>query len=106
MRPGSFITFFCFIVLSASARAAEQGRSFSLLCHLSFVSVLHHAGEVEYWLIRLLNEQRAVLEPILDYRLNASYANMNFNVPFVWKSAGKILAVIGIVVLVLWLVMR
>ena len=53
-----------------------------------------------------LSEQRAVLEPILDYRLNASYANMNFNVPFVWKSAGKILAVIGIVVLVLWLVMR
>ena len=38
-----------------------------------------------------LPEQRKVLDPILDYRLNASYANMSFNVPFTWKTAGKIL---------------
>lgn len=53
-----------------------------------------------------LAEQREVLDPILDYRLNASYANMSFNVPFVWKAAGKILLVIGLVILILYLILR
>ena len=53
-----------------------------------------------------LPKQRTVLEPILDYRLNASYANMNFNVPFVWKTAGKIAGVLLLAALVLWLILR
>ena len=36
-----------------------------------------------------LPKQRAVLEPILDYRLNASYANMDFNVPLFLESDSK-----------------
>ena len=39
-------------------------------------------------------EERKILDPILDYRLNASYAEMKFNVPFVWKTAGKILLIL------------
>ena len=53
-----------------------------------------------------LPEQRAVLDPILDYRLNASYANMNFNVPFVWKSAGKVLLILLLIALVLFLILK
>ena len=53
-----------------------------------------------------LAEQRKVLDPILDYRLNASYANMNFNVPFVWKSAGKILLAAGMIGLILYMILR
>jgi para-nitrobenzyl esterase len=48
-------------------------------------------------------EVRETLDPILDYRLNASYAEMKFNVPFVWKSAVKILMILlliaGLIVL-------
>ena len=50
--------------------------------------------------------ERVILDPILDYRLNASYASMNFNVPFVWKSAGKILLVLGLTALVLYMILR
>ena len=53
-----------------------------------------------------LSEQRTILDPILDYRLNASYADMNFNVPFVWKSAGKILLFTALAALVLYLLLR
>ena len=53
-----------------------------------------------------LSEQRTVLDPILDYRLNASYANMDFNVPFVWKAAGKIIVSILTAAFVLWLILR
>ena len=53
-----------------------------------------------------LSKQRTVLDPILDYRLNASYANMDFNVPFVWKAAGKVVAALLTIALVLWLILR
>ena len=53
-----------------------------------------------------LPEQRTVLDPILDYRLNASYANMNFNVPFVWKSAGKVLLILLLIAVVLFLILK
>ena len=53
-----------------------------------------------------LPEQRKVLDPILDYRLNASYADMNFNVPFVWKSAGKILLLLAAIAVILYLILR
>ena len=53
-----------------------------------------------------LSAQRTVLDPVLDYRLNASYANMSFNVPFFWKSAGKILGLLGIIAAVLYLILR
>ena len=53
-----------------------------------------------------LHEQRKVLDPILDYRLNASYASMSYNVPFVWKAAGKILLFILLVVLILFLLQK
>ena len=43
-------------------------------------------------------EARRLLDPILDYRLNASYAEMKFNVPFVWKAAGKVLLVLLLIV--------
>ena len=50
-----------------------------------------------------LPEQRKVLDPVLDYRLNASYANMSFNVPFTWKTAGKILLLLLIIAAALYL---
>ncbi len=50
-----------------------------------------------------LPEQRKVLDPILDYRLNASYANMSFNVPFTWKTAGKILLLLLMIAAALYL---
>ena len=53
-----------------------------------------------------LPEQRAVLEPILEYRLNASYANMDFNVPFVWKSVGKVLLLLLLIAAILFLLMK
>ena len=53
-----------------------------------------------------LPEQRKVLDPILEYRLNASYANMSFNVPFFWKAAGKILGILLIIAAVLYLIIR
>ena len=53
-----------------------------------------------------LSKQRTVLDPILDYRLNASYANMNFNVPFVWKSAGKVLLILLLIAVVLFLILK
>ena len=53
-----------------------------------------------------LPEQRTVLDPILDYRLNASYANMNFNVPFVWKAAGKVLLILLGLAVVLFLILK
>ena len=43
-------------------------------------------------------EQRKILDPILDYRLNASYAEMKFNVPFVWKTAGKLLLILLLII--------
>ena len=42
--------------------------------------------------------QRELLDPILDYRLNASYAEMKFNVPFVWKTVGKLLLILLLIV--------
>ena len=51
-----------------------------------------------------LAEQRGLLDPILDYRLNASYANLNYNVPFVWKAAGTVLAGLALTALILWLI--
>ena len=52
-------------------------------------------------------EERKVLDPILDYRLNASYAEMKFNVPFVWKAGGKVLAILlFIAAVILFLVLR
>ena len=53
-----------------------------------------------------LSKQRTVLDPILDYRLNASYANMDFNVPFVWKAAGKTAFVMLLVGVVLYFILK
>ena len=47
-----------------------------------------------------------MLEPILEYRLNASYANMDFNVPFVWKSVGKVLLLLLLITAILFLLMK
>ncbi len=54
----------------------------------------------------LMGKEREILDPILDYRLNASYANMNYNVPFVWKSGAKILLFLALLALVFWLILR
>jgi len=53
-----------------------------------------------------LSAERKVLDPILEYRLNASYANMDFNVPFVWKAAGKILLFIALIAFILYMILR
>ena len=53
-----------------------------------------------------LPEQRKVLEPSLDYRLNPSYANMSLNVPFFWKTAGKLLLLAGGLALILFLILK
>ena len=53
-----------------------------------------------------LSQQRNVLDPILDYRLNASYAYMSYNVPFVWKAAGKFLLAAALIALVLFWILR
>ena len=53
-----------------------------------------------------LSKQRTVLDPILDYRLNASYANMDFNVPFVWKAAGKAAGILLLTALVIWFILK
>ncbi len=50
-------------------------------------------------------EEREVLFPILDYRLNASYAEMKFNVPFVWKGGAKILLLLLSIGLVVYLLL-
>ena len=50
-------------------------------------------------------EERKVLFPILDYRLNASYAEMKFNVPFVWKGGAKILLLLLSIGLVVYLLL-
>ena len=51
-------------------------------------------------------EARKILFPILDYRLNASYAEMKFNVPFVWKSAGKIALLLLIIGTILYFLLK
>ena len=51
-------------------------------------------------------EAREILTPILDYRLNASYAEMKLNVPFVWKFAGKVLLALLAVGTVLYFLMK
>ncbi len=53
-----------------------------------------------------LSAQRTLLEPILEYRLNASYADMDYNVPFVWKTAGKALLFIALIAFVLFMVLK
>ena len=53
-----------------------------------------------------LSQQRTVLDPILDYRLNASYAYMSYNVPFVWKTAGKFLLAAALIAAVLFWILR
>ena len=53
-----------------------------------------------------LADQRKVLDPILDYRLNASYADMSLNVPFTWKAAGKALLFLLGIAAVLFLILR
>lgn len=50
--------------------------------------------------------EREILDPVLDYRLNASYANMNLNVPFVWKAAGKAALLLWLIALVIYLILR
>ena len=52
-----------------------------------------------------LSAQRTVLNPILDYRLNASCADMRLNVPFAWKAAAKVLGLI-LLILVLLLLLK
>ena len=54
----------------------------------------------------LLPEERKVLDPILDYKLNASYMEMKFNVPFVWKAVGKILLALLLTGLILFLILK
>ena len=51
-------------------------------------------------------EAREILTPILDYRLNASYAEMKLNVPFVWKFAGKVLLALLAVGTVLYFLLK
>ena len=51
-------------------------------------------------------EARKILSPILDYRLNASYAEMKLNVPFVWKFAGKVLLALLAVGTVLYFLLK
>ncbi len=52
-------------------------------------------------------EERKILDPILDYRLNAAYTEMKFNVPFVWKAGGKLLlGLLLIVALILFLILK
>ena len=53
-----------------------------------------------------LSEQRALLDPILDQGMNASYALMDFNVPFVWKMAGKTLGILLFIAFVLFVIFR
>ena len=53
-----------------------------------------------------LSAQREILEPLLDYRLNASYADMDYNVPFVWKAAGKGLLLIALIAFVLFMILK
>ena len=53
-----------------------------------------------------LSEQRQLLDPILEYRLNASYADMDYNVPFVWKAAGKGLLLIALIAFVLFMILK
>ena len=53
-----------------------------------------------------LSAQRKLLEPILEYRLNASYADMDYNVPFVWKTAGKALLFIALIAFVLFMILK
>ena len=53
-----------------------------------------------------LSAQREILEPLLDYRLNASYADMDYNVPFVWKAAGKSLLLIALIAFVLFMILK
>ncbi|MBR4576964.1 MAG: carboxylesterase/lipase family protein [Clostridia bacterium] len=53
-----------------------------------------------------LSAQRKLLEPILEYRLNASYADMDYNVPFVWKTAGKGLLFIALIAFVLFMILK
>ena len=51
-------------------------------------------------------EAREILTPILDYRLNASYAEMKLNVPFVWKFAGKVLLALLAVGTILYFLLK
>ena len=53
-----------------------------------------------------LSAQRKLLDPILEYRLNASYADMDYNVPFVWKAAGKGLLLIALIAFVLFMILK
>ncbi|MCR5297161.1 MAG: carboxylesterase family protein, partial [Clostridiales bacterium] len=53
-----------------------------------------------------LSRERETLDPILDYRFNASYADLNLNVPFFWKSLAKLLGILLLIALVIWLIIR
>ena len=53
-----------------------------------------------------LPQGRRMLEPILNYLINASYADMNFNVPFVWKAAGKVLVLLLLIGILLFFLLK
>ena len=43
------------------------------------------------FLLNFLEDQRLMLDPLLRYWLNASYATLDYNVPFVWKAGAMAL---------------
>ncbi|MBR0425047.1 MAG: carboxylesterase family protein [Clostridia bacterium] len=51
----------------------------------------------------LRGEQRKLLAPLLRYRINPSYATMDYRVPFVYRSIGKVLLILALTVgLMIW----
>jgi len=48
-----------------------------------------------------LNEQRQLIEPILKYHFNGAYANLSFNVPYIYKIVlGVLLVIICTIILI------
>ncbi len=53
-----------------------------------------------------LPDEREILEPILEYRINGSYMDMSLNVPFVWKSLAKILVILLLIALIVFIAVK
>ena len=47
---------------------------------------------------QVLEDQRPILYPLLRYMINASYADLDYNVPFTRKSVAKLVILAAIAV--------
>lgn len=49
----------------------------------------------------LMQEQQEFIKPLLHHYFNGCYVDLDYNVPFLWKTAGKMLGVIALIIAII-----